>query len=176
MAKLSYTKLGLKANKSVNTFKFNDQEIEVLKYLPIQDKNDLVAIALQKSEEKGIYNEVLLDMYFHLFLVYLYTNINFTDKQKEDEFKLYDILRSSGFLDAFLNALEDEEYDELHALIHQAKENDLRYKKTAAYVLSTFVNELPQNAAIASEILDKFNPEKFQQVMTLAKNTGMITQ
>ena len=68
MAKISYANLKLKVDKSVETFDFNENKIEVLKYLPIEDKRDLVEITLQKAEENGIYNPVLLDMYFHLYV------------------------------------------------------------------------------------------------------------
>ena len=81
MAKVSYANLKLKTNTEVNTFEFQGQTIEVLKYLPIEDKYDLVMIALQKAEQDGIYNPILLDMYFHLYLIYMYTNISFTEKQ-----------------------------------------------------------------------------------------------
>ena len=47
--KISYASLKLKNDKDVSTFQFNDSEIEIIKYLPITDKNDLVTIALQKS-------------------------------------------------------------------------------------------------------------------------------
>jgi hypothetical protein len=105
MAKISYASLKLKVDKSVETFDFNENKIEVLKYLPVEDKRDLVEITLQKAEENGIYNPVLLDMYFHLHLVYMYTNLSFTDKQKENEAKIYDTLACNGFFDKFFEVL-----------------------------------------------------------------------
>ena len=64
MSKVSYANLKLKVDTSVDTFDFNNQTIEVLKYLPIEDKYDLIMITLQKAEEDGIYNDIKLDMYF----------------------------------------------------------------------------------------------------------------
>jgi len=37
-------------------------------------------------------------MYFNLYIVYFYTNLNFTDKQKEDPAKLYDQMESNGLI------------------------------------------------------------------------------
>ena len=76
--KPTFASLKLTLNKEVNEVVFQEKTIEVKKYLPIEDKIDLVQIALQMSEEDGIYNEALLDMYFNLYLVFLYTNIQFT--------------------------------------------------------------------------------------------------
>ncbi len=73
----------------------------MLQYLPAQDKYDLLMITLQKSLENGAYNEFKLNLYFELNLVYMYTNISFTEKQREDEFKLYDTLESNGFYKLF---------------------------------------------------------------------------
>jgi hypothetical protein len=44
--KPTFAKLGLKMNNSVNTIMFNDQEIEVNQYLPINDKLDLIAAVI----------------------------------------------------------------------------------------------------------------------------------
>lgn len=87
MAKVSYANLKLKTDTSVSTFKVGDTEIEVLNYLPIEDKYDLVNITLQNSAEDGIYNPVKIDMYFHLYMFYMYTNVNFTEKQKKMNLK-----------------------------------------------------------------------------------------
>ena len=59
-------------------------------------------VTLQKSLEEGVYNPVKKDMYFHLYLVYMYTDITFTEKQREDESKLYDVLESNGLIPAVL--------------------------------------------------------------------------
>ena len=88
MAKISYTSLKLKTDTSVKTIDFNESKIEVLQYLPISEKYDMLNITLQKCREGAIYNPLKKDMFFHLNLVYLYTNINFTEKQREDEAKL----------------------------------------------------------------------------------------
>ena len=91
MAKIPFTNLKLKFDASVKTFKIGDYDVEVLQYLPIADKYDLIMITLQQAEEGNIYNPLKLEMYFNLYLVFLYTNINFTERQKEDLYKLYDI-------------------------------------------------------------------------------------
>ena len=75
MAKVTYASLKLKVDNSVETFDFNGNTIEVLKYLPIQDKYDLIMTTLERAEEEGVYNPVTLEAYFHLYLVYMYTNL-----------------------------------------------------------------------------------------------------
>lgn len=111
---ISYANMKLKPITSTHKIEWNGNEIEVLDYLPIEDKYDLIMITLQKSLENGYYNPIKIDEFFHLHLIYMYTNINFTDKQKEDENKLYDSLKSNGLIDAFITQFDESEYNELY--------------------------------------------------------------
>lgn len=172
MAKVSYASLKLKVSTEVNTFKFNDSEIEVLKYLPVEDKCDIIDACLKKAESGGVYNPVILDMYLHLYMVYLYSNLTFTDKQKEDEGKLYNALCSSGFMDQFIAAMEDSEYDYLFDMLTEYKEDKMRYNSTAAAIVSKVITDLPVAAEAAAKIMDNFNPEQYQRIVSLAEAVG----
>ena len=168
MAKVTYASLKLKSDTSVNKFDFQGHEIEVLRYLPVEDKYDLVMITLQKAEENGIYNPVKLDMYFHLYLIYLYSNLSFTETQKENESKLYDTLKSNGFIDLFLDNMEETEYADLYTYINECQEDILHFKNTAGAVLQSVINDLPKNAQAAAEIVNSFDRDKYQAVIDFA--------
>lgn len=167
--KISYNNMKLKVDQSFGKFNFRDHEISVLKYLPMSDKYDLLMITLQKAEESGIYNPLKIDMYFHLHLIYMYTNLSFTEKQKEDELKIYDTLKSNGFIDAFINALDEEEYNYLFNMMNELIENSMKYRNSAASVIQTFVEDLPKNAQAAADIVDSFDKEKFSAVVDFAE-------
>ena len=122
MARVSYANLKLKINSDVKTFKVGETEVEVSQYLPYQDKYALVMLTLQNAEENGIYNPIKLDRYFNLYLIYSYTNINFTEKQREDEDKLYDVLESNSIIEQTINAIPDSEYETLLAYIEEIKQ------------------------------------------------------
>lgn len=168
MAKVSYANLKLKPNTNVSTFEFGGQQVEVLNYLPINDKYDFVMITLQKAEENGIYNPILLDMYFHLHLVYMYTNLSFTDKQKENEPRIYDALMSNGFFDKFFEVMDEAEYAELMSYIEELQDTILHYRNTAGAVLQSIIQDLPKNAQAAAEIVENFDPSRFQAVVDFA--------
>lgn len=170
--KVSYAKLNLKVNTEVNTFKFKDTEIEVLKYLPVEDKYDLIMIALQKAEEDGFYNEVKLDMYFHLYLIYMYTNLSFTEKQKENEPKIFDALKSNGFLEQFLATIDKDEYNDLFDMLLAVRKDKMRSYDSIGTVIRSLINDLPTNAAKAANIVNSFDSEKYQEVINFAKAAG----
>ena len=41
----------------------------------------------------------------------MYSNITFTEKQKENPLKLYDTLKSNGIIDKVILAMDEEEYN-----------------------------------------------------------------
>jgi len=166
--KVSYANMKLKVNTEVNTFEFCGQNIEVLKYLPARDKYDLLMVTLQKSMEHGAYNEFKLNLYFELNLVYMYTNISFTEKQREDEFKLYDTLKSNGFFELFFQVINEDEYNELFAQLNAIKDASFKNRMSAGAVISKFIDDLPANAETAAKIVESFNPEQFKQVIDFA--------
>jgi hypothetical protein len=168
MAKVSYANLKLKPNTSVSSFEFCGQQVEVLNYLPIEDKYDFVMITLQKAEDEGIYNPLLLDLYFHLHLVYMYTNLSFTDKQKENELKIYDTLVSNGFFEKFYEVFNQDEYNDLMTYIEELQEMFLYYRNTAGAVIQSIIQDLPKNAQVAADIVESFNPSQYQAVMDFA--------
>ena len=52
-----------------NTFVFNNKDIKVLKYLPIEDKFNLIMTAIQKSNINGVYNPIRLKVFYNLNIV-----------------------------------------------------------------------------------------------------------
>ncbi len=167
--KASYANMKLKVNTDVNTFDFCGQTIQVLKYLPAQDKYDLLMITLQKSLEEGMYNEFKLNLYFELNLVYMYTNISFTEKQRENEFKLYDTLKSNGFFDLFFNALDENEYNELFSQLNAIKVMSTKNRLNMVNFLGKLIEDLPANAEAAAKIVENFDPNQFKAVVDFAR-------
>ena len=169
MAKITFTNLKLKLNTEVKTVNFENNSIEVLQYLPIDDKYSLIMLALQNAEENGIYHPVTLDMFFHLYMVYMYSNITFTEKQKENPTKLYDIIKSSGLLDTLLEAIPEEEYDMLYSYLETVMSDLIEQKLSVSGLIQSFIQDLPAQAEAAMNIVNNFDKEKFQNVINFAK-------
>ena len=112
MAKISLNKLGLKIDDSVSIVKFNDQDIEVKHYLPVNEKLDLISAVINESaDDLKFYNVGKLEIFKVIEMIKHYTNINFTEKQLEDAAKLYDLLDSTGLVSELLAVIPDAEKD-----------------------------------------------------------------
>lgn len=167
-----FSELNLKVNtaaKVIPLYPDDSAVIQVYQYLPVEDKNSLINLALQNSKENGVYNLVKLDMYFNLYMVYLYTDLEFTVEEKDDPAMLYDILQSNGVFRTVKHAMNPEEYAYLHDNLFDTLTRKEKYSNTIASVLHDFIEELPANAEKAQEIVSKFNPEDFQAVLNFAK-------
>lgn len=169
MAKLSYSSLKLKVNDSVKEVAYGDHKIEVLQYLPIEDKYDLIMVTLQKSFDEVIYNPLKLDMYFHLHLVYMYTNISFTDKQRENEEKLYDALNSNGIFDLVLENIPEDEYETLFSYLAEVAEEDSNFKNSLVGIIHSFIREIPVQASKLTDLLGSIDMEQYQNIMNMIK-------
>ena len=111
MAKLKFSKFKFESPE-VKTITFQGQEIEVKTYLPINEKLVLVGNVINNSaDDLNFYNVGKLKLFFTLEVILNYTNITFTDKQKEDVCKLYDNIVSSGLYSAVMEAIEDKDVE-----------------------------------------------------------------
>lgn len=155
-------------NLKINTDTISVDNINILQYLPIEDKNSIIQLALQESEENGIYNLLKVRMFFDLFIVYSYTDIEFTDEEKLDPTKLYDELRSNGLIDTILENMNESELSYLDELLEATMDMKITNRNNIASVFSTFVESLPTNASSALDIIEKFNPDNFQKVIDFA--------
>lgn len=169
MSKIKYTNLKLKTNTDSIEIKYNDQIIEVLKYLPIEEKSSLINIVLQQSLVDNVYRPILMDMYFHLYLVYLYTNISITDKQKQDDFKIYNTFKSSGLMDMIIEAIPEEEYQMLYKYLIEESETRTKNNQSLVGLIQSLINDLPAQAQAVSDIVNNFDKEKYQNVIDFAK-------
>jgi len=103
-----------------------------------------------------------------LNIIYLYTDIEFSAEDREDEMELYDILDRNDIIDQVIAAIGEDEYNDLIDKLDDIKEESLTYKNTAAAVLTRIVQDLPKNAAAAKEIVNSFDPSKYQEVVDFA--------
>lgn len=170
---MNYKDLNLHTDNDMFFIEVQEKKINIKKYLPINDKKDLVEITLQKAEQAdGTYNEILIDMYFNLHLVYLYTDIVFTDEDREDEMKLYDELESSGLLERILDKIPDEEYNTLMDYLKAMRKEISSYKHSAAAMVQKLIVDLPKNAEAAAKIVEDFDPEKYKEVVSFAQHAN----
>ena len=162
MAKVPFTKLGLTKNQNVEIIKWNEQDIEVKQYLPINDKLELVSNVINFAHDgnTNYSNPVQVEVYTALEILYAYTNINFTEKQKEDTAKLYDLVTGSGLLATIVKAIPKEEYVSIIKGIRTSINAIYAYQNSVMGILDTISTDYNNLDLNAQAIHDKLaNPD-----------------
>ena len=158
MAKIAYSKLGL--NKMVNKdpiiIEFNNQQIEVAQYLPIEKKLNLISNIINSSlDDNTYYNPCRIEIFMLTKIIEAYTNLTITDKQKEDIFKFYDQLVASGFAEKVMDNIPIEDYSFIHGSVVKTIKNIYKQKNSALGILESISTDYSNLNLDASEIQSK---------------------
>lgn len=177
MAKIPFSKLDVKVNCIENAVTYTNSKgeeiiFQVKNYLPMKEKMDLVSnIINQSTDDNGFYNPMRVKLYTTLETVYAYTNLTFTPKQKEDPFKLYDLLVSTGLYDNITSHICNEDLEELEGSIWETIKSIYSYRNSVMGILENIsadysnlnldVTEIqskladPNNMALLKDVLAK---------------------
>lgn len=174
MARLSFSKLKLKPLEEVVEIDFNGNVIEVKKYLPINDKLEMVGnILTNAADANRFWNSGKLDLFIALEIMYNYTNLTFTDKQKEDPCKLYDTIVTTGLYNAVLDAIGDVEFYFLNKLVKEMIESIYTYNNSIFGLLNSIVSDYDGLKLDASEIQKYLaDPENLGLLKTVVDKLG----
>lgn len=156
MAKIGFNKLSCKFNNSIKTIDFNGENIEIKQYLPVQEKLALISKVIMASHEQdqNHANPVKVKIYTDLEVLFAYTNISFTEKQKEDTPKLYDLVFSSGLIDAVICAIPEAEYKYLLCGVNESIEAIYKYQNSVLGIMDALQNNY-SNLALDAEQLQR---------------------
>ena len=171
MAKVSFTKLGLKKKEEIKNITINDQVIEVKQYLPISDKINIITNVIENSaDDNNFANPVKVEVFANLEIMYAYTNISFTDKQKGDPTKLYDLLEENGVIAEVIAAIPENEYALLLGWIDETIEAFYTYRNSVMGIMEQISEDYSNLSLDATEIQQKLadpqNLELLKNVMT----------
>lgn len=119
MAKISFTKLGLKTKLDTKTLKLNNNEITVKQYLPQADKADLIQWIVDNAinDKMGTFSPIVVETYFSIAVLKYYTDITFTEKQLTDITKTYDALESNKVFANIFALIPEEEFKFINSAV-----------------------------------------------------------
>lgn len=153
MAKFAFSKLGLKVDDVTDSLLWGENTIEVKRYLPLNDKLTLVQTILNETvDDNGYYNPIQLDVYTVIEVTMAYTNLSFTDKQKEDPQKLYDLLVSSGFWAMLKQTIAKIEFEYIEGKTRELIDNIYKYRNSAVGIMENMNMDYSNLAELSSQI------------------------
>lgn len=171
MSKLAFSKLNLKKNIKTTSIIINDVEVEVKLELPIEDKESIIELVTQNSMEYNFINPLKSEKFFHLYFVMKCTNLSFTDKQREDESALYDLLEMNGVIDSVIGATP-ELYEDLISYCKSYIDKFEGYKNSMHGILGAIISDIPENMDQALKMLDGLDLSKVSETLQLVTLNG----
>lgn len=165
MAKVPFSKLQAKVDGGVTkNFYYNlaGEEIyyEVKHYLPFEEKLELVSRIINQSiDDNGFYNPMRVKYNMVLEIVYAYTNLSFTEKMKEDPFKLYDVLVSTGIFTDIIDVIREKDWSEIKESVWDTIDNIYRYRNSAMGILEAVSADYSNLSLDATAIKEELSNE-----------------
>lgn len=174
MAKVPFSKLQACVNSNSTSVSYcdkNNNEIkyEVKHYLPFKDKLEMITkIVNQSVDDNGFYNPMRVKLYTVLEVIYAYTNLSFTEKQKEDPFKLYDLLISTGIFMDVLKEIAEHDWADIQDSIKTTIDNIYNYRNSVMGILEAVSADYSDLNLDADVLADKvLNPESLATLKEL---------
>lgn len=176
MAKVSLNKLNLKKVDKIEKIEYNEQGIEIKQYLPIQQKLELLSSVITKATDNSkFFNPGQLSVFFKLEIVQAYTNINFTEKQKEDFCKTFDLLEENGLFLVILNKIPAEELKTLKAWLLESIKSIYEYNNSARAILESLQTDYKNLDFDLTSIQEKIkDPETLQILKEIAPLIDLV--
>ncbi len=179
MAKVPFSKLQAKVDGGVTKiFYYNlaKEEVyyEVKHYLPFEEKLALVErIVNQSVDDNGFYNPMRVKLFMTLEIAYAYTNLSFTEKMKEDPFKLYDILVSTSIFADIVKEISENDWKEIQENVWATIQNIYDYRNSAMGILSFIASDYSAVEMDASKVQEMLsNPENLELLKQVVTKLG----
>lgn len=179
MAKVPFSKLQASVNNSDCVLSYCNKageeiKYEVKTYLPFKEKLELVSRIINNSvDNNGFYNPMRVKLYMVLEVVFAYTNLSFTEKMKEDPFKLYDILVSTGIFTDIVDVIREKDWSEIQENVWSTIKNIYDYQNSAMGILDTLKSDYNLLDLDATEIQQKLgDPENMELLRDILTKLG----
>lgn len=174
MAKIGFTKLSLKRKNETKTITINNNQIEVKQYLPVNEKLDLIARVINGAHDQNNFpNPIKIEVIGTLEMIMAYTNISFTEKQKEDIPKLYDLLEENGIIKDIISQIPEDEYNFIIDGINKTVDAVYTYNNSVLGILEAVSKDYSNLDFDATQIQKKMaDPDNLKLVRDVLTKLG----
>ena len=162
-----FSDIDTKYKKTFKTITWREKEIKISNYLPIDEKIALIDIALQKSMYNGMVHPLQLKKYYELGLVYMYSDIIFSEEDRADEAKIYDALYTSGLLNEIIKSIPAREIQTLAEMLKETKVAVEKHKVSAVGIIETLINVIENEVPHIMDMVNNLTPENAQQLLQM---------
>ena len=165
---MKYSDIKVSTPIETKTINFNGKEIIVKNEISSNDIYDLIMITLQEAKEDLIYNPFKINVFFHVNLIMMITDIEFESEDRINKFETYDELQRSGLMFEILDGFSIKQYNYISEMLETTMKKLEEYENRATALISKIITDLPAQAEAAAKIVEEFDPEKYRKVIDFA--------
>ncbi len=160
MAKIAFSKLTPNKVVESKTIQIGEDMVTILQYLPIDEKAKLIEQVLASVfDDSGFASPVRLDIYFIVYLLKYYTNINITDKMIENANKTYDAIVINQLDKIIKNNIPQEEFDGLMTMVYQCVNHIENYNTSLVGMLKTITSDYNNTKLNVEELMNTLDQQ-----------------
>lgn len=175
MKEIAFSELGIQPHIEVNTIKFNDKEIEVCDYIPIEEKTKFLQFVINGAldEMTGTFSPLRVEVYYAIAICRWYAGVIFTEEDMKNIAMVYDALDTNGFVTAVVEAIPNEEIEYLNSLVKETIDDIARYNTSAAGIIQSMSSDAGSLDTQLGDILEKIkNGEGLEQLSVIKDVVG----
>lgn len=159
----------------IRFIKINNMDVEIKQYLPVNEKLNLITRVLEQVAQNDypFANPVQMDVYTALEILYAYTNIDFSEKEKANPAELYDELEKQGIINMVVNAIPEVEYNFLVEGIEETVKAYYSYRNSIKGIIADTVTDYSDLELDAEKIRkDLADPDNMTLLKDVLKKLG----
>lgn len=170
---MNYSDLKLKKNNEIKEIEWDGNIIKVSQYLPIINKLDIITLAVQEGFSQDVYISNAVQAISQVFTVMYYTDLEFTQEEKNNPFILYDEMKSNGLLDEIFKAIPSEELEDIYEGLFTFQRAKEETRLSLSATIRELLETLPDKFEEIGKLVENFDPEQYENVLNFAKANGM---
>lgn len=161
---MKYTDLNLHINEETKTIEFNNDEVIIKQYLPVEQKLELIGKAMNYAHDSNNFsNTIKGDVCLDIMIIDYYTDIEFDEEMEIDV--VYDELSSNGLLDQIKNEIPCKELDFISYGFYSIVDNYYKYRNSVLGILDIMKTDY-------SDL--EFNIENLQEKLANGENIDLL--
>lgn len=175
MKEIAFSELGIQPHIETKIVKFNDKEIEVCNYIPVEEKTRLLQFVVNGAldETTGTFSPLRVEVYYAVAVCRWYAGITFSEEDMRNITMVYDALDTSGFITSVVGAIPEDEIGYLNSLIKETLDDIAKYNTSAAGIIQSMSSDAGNLDEQLSDILQKVkNGEGLEQLSVIKDVVG----
>lgn len=172
---MNYSDLGLDIEyKKVEVQLIGDKKLEVLTYLPIKEKTEMLQFIVNNviDPKTGCASPIRMEIYFSIAVCHWYGGIDFSNEDMAKISDVYDALELNKVIQTIIDHVPYDEINFMRDLAEETVADVARYNSSAAGIVQSMVDSSGSLDRQLNDIIQKVQSKEGLELLDMIKNEG----